>query len=150
MVVTGTDCPRLLPTQAHLDSGSLGRVCSDSFVCQTLPASPHPSPPEAPAGLSLPHACSGAFPASLPSSSLLSSWIPACPTTYPNSPWEAVPEPAPPLLLPIRGSGGDSRRSRSGCGRTFWSYSCRTDPDAAGSQEAIGERLILESQRGSV
>lgn len=144
MVVTGKSCPRLLPTQAHLDSGPPGRVCSDiSFVRQTLPALPHPSPSEAPVGLPLPHSRSRVFLASLARSLTALHQIPV-------SPWKAVAEPSPPLLLPGRGPGRDSRRSCSECGRTFWSYSCRTDPDAAGSQEAIGQRLILQSQCGSV
>lgn len=144
MVVTGKSCPRLLPTQAHLDSGPPGRFCSDiSFVCQTLPALPHPSPSEAPAGLPLPHSHSRVFPASLARSLTVLHQIPV-------SPSKAVAQPSPPLLLPGRGPGRDSRRSCSECGRTFWSYSCRTDPDAAGSQEAIGQRLILQSQCGSV
>lgn len=140
MVVTGKSCPRLLPTQAHLGSGPPGRVCSDiRFICQLSPPfAIRNSSRAVPPPLSLEK-----FPASLTRSLTALQQIPA-------SPPKAVAEPSPPLLLPGRGPGRDSRKGCSECGRTFWSYSCRTAPIAAGSQEAIGQRLILQSPCGSV
>lgn len=70
-------------------------------------------------------------------------------TTHPSHQrlWQGrAPPPPPPFLIRSWGSG----RSSPGSGRRLRSYSCRADPDAVGSQEAIGERLILESWSRSV
>lgn len=137
---------REVPPTAPAHPGPSGQWGLQAGSAQTLVLYvnfPHPSPSETPAGLSLPHSHSRAFPASLARSLTGLHQTPA-------SPPKAVAEPCPPLLLPGRGPGRDSRRSHSECGRTFWSYSCRTAPIAAGSQEAIGQRLILQSPCGSV
>lgn len=157
-VVTGKHCPRLLPTQAHLHSGPRGRVCSDSgFLCQTPAASPHPSPSEAPAGRPLPHSCSRPFPAtSLPTSLKALYQTSSWPLPLITIPHQRLRQR---LLLPCpcpsESLAGTPGEAAQGMGEHFfffffWTYSCRADPDAAGSQEAIGERLILESRRGSV
>lgn len=112
VVVTGKHCPQLLPTQAHLHSGPLGRVCSDT-CCLSPPLLIRSPSRTAPPRLLLKTLSSK----SDPHPSLLSDSI-KVPATYHNCPPKAEAEAPPPLLLPIRGSGRDSRRSCSGCGKS--------------------------------